>query len=237
MTDLNWELNFEPCVYSDRLLNKLIIINKQAINKINLTEVKKAIYYAKKYHGLQKRQSGEPYYSHPLEVAYMVADYCFTTNIIVTSILHDTIEDTELTKEMIEYIFGTLIADQVEDLTRIKIDRKISSAEMVTFLYLNHKYDLLLIKIFDRLHNIETIKIKSNADVNRIVYETMQYFISSSMYLRHKIPNILDIENQLIELCLQNFPTQFALQAGEVMVFDDNYQLPSLVFQNAEVLT
>ncbi len=47
------------------------------------------------------RQSGEPFYSHPIEVAYMISDYLFRTDILVTSILHDTIEDTELTKEKI----------------------------------------------------------------------------------------------------------------------------------------
>ena len=68
MKDINcWEAKFEACIYSDKLLNKLLLLNKQASNKIDFTEVRKAIYYAKKYHGAQKRQSGEPYYSHPLE--------------------------------------------------------------------------------------------------------------------------------------------------------------------------
>ncbi len=68
---------------------------------------------AKKYHGTQRRQSGELYYSHPIEVAYKVADFRFTTDVLVTSILHDTIEDTELTKEMIATIFNSRIATQV----------------------------------------------------------------------------------------------------------------------------
>ncbi|SPR08254.1 (p)ppGpp synthetase [Orientia tsutsugamushi] len=59
------------------------------------------MFYAKKYHSNQKRDTGEPYYMHPLEVALMVADYSFKTDTIITAILHDVIEDTKLTKEKI----------------------------------------------------------------------------------------------------------------------------------------
>nr|WP_267881699.1 HD domain-containing protein [Rickettsia tamurae] len=68
--------------------------------------------------------------------------------------MHNCIEDTELTKEIIAKEFGNKIANQVEDLTRIKQDRKISSAKMVRILYQQNKKDLLLIKLCDRLHNI-----------------------------------------------------------------------------------
>ena len=96
-------------------------------------EVKKGIYYAKKYHGSQMRQSGEPYYSHPIEVAYMLAQYTaleiprlFRTDMIVTALLHDTIGDIQLTKKMIAYIFGSQVASQVEELTRVNPHGKIS---------------------------------------------------------------------------------------------------------------
>ena len=114
MEDNNsWISKFQSCIYSDKLLTKLVSLNKRAKNKIDLTEVKKAIYYAKKYHASQLRQTGEPYYSHPIEVAYMASDYLFRTDIIVTSILHDTIEDTDLTFEMIKIIFSEKIANQM----------------------------------------------------------------------------------------------------------------------------
>ncbi|KJV94997.1 HD domain protein [Orientia tsutsugamushi str. UT76] len=73
--------------------------------KIDLDRVEKAIFYAKKYHSNQKRDTGEPYYMHPLEVAYMVADYSFETDTIITAILHDTLEDITLTKEKIVKVF------------------------------------------------------------------------------------------------------------------------------------
>ena len=80
-------------LYSNRLLSKLLLLNAKAQEPIDISEIKKAIYYAKKYHGIQMRQSGEPYYSHPIEVAYQIADYKFTTDVLVTSILHDTLID------------------------------------------------------------------------------------------------------------------------------------------------
>jgi (p)ppGpp synthase/HD superfamily hydrolase len=110
------------------------------------------------------RQSGEPYYSHPIEVAYILAQYTaleisrlFRTDMIVTALLHDTIEDTQLTKKMIVYIFGEQVANQVEDLTRVKPHGKISSAETLDLLIQQKKYDVALIKIFDQIHNLETV--------------------------------------------------------------------------------
>ncbi|RZL11806.1 MAG: bifunctional (p)ppGpp synthetase/guanosine-3',5'-bis(diphosphate) 3'-pyrophosphohydrolase, partial [Pedobacter sp.] len=57
--------------------------------------------WARKYHGTQKRNSGEPFYSHPLEVAYMVSDHELKTDVVTASILHDIIEDTKVTAEMV----------------------------------------------------------------------------------------------------------------------------------------
>ena len=148
------------CKYSIKLIEKLKLLDTE--NKLDFKLINKAIYYAKKYHGTQKRESGEPYYSHPLEVAYMISDYLFRTDIIITSILHDTIEDTDLTFEMIQTEFGSLVASQVSDLSRIKVaGKKISSAELVKSLWLQKKYDQLLIKLFDRLHNVLTIHARS----------------------------------------------------------------------------
>ncbi|KJV74067.1 (p)pGpp hydrolase [Orientia tsutsugamushi] len=99
--------------YSESLINKLFRTNIRFNTKIDLDRVERAIKYAKKYHGQQKRDTGELYYTHPLKVAYMVSDYSFETDTIITAILHDTLEDTKLTKERIRYEFGANIAEQV----------------------------------------------------------------------------------------------------------------------------
>ena len=102
MEDINnWETKYVNCKYAERLVNKLSELNQQVTIPVNIYEIRKGIYYAKKYHGSQMRQSGDPYYSHPIEVAYMVAEYTavnmpkyYRTDMIITSLLHDTIEDT-----------------------------------------------------------------------------------------------------------------------------------------------
>ncbi len=194
-----YQTNFEICIYAKKLLDKVIYLNSVVkVPPVSVLEVKKAIYYAKKYHGSQMRQSGEPFYSHPIEVAYMISDYLFRTDILVTSILHDTIEDTELTKEKILQEFGEKIANQVMDLTRIKKNGiKSSSAEMVEMLYKEKKHDILLIKLFDRLHNIQTIGAKSPEKAKKIINETLISFIVLMPYL-----GISSLEKHFYRLCL-----------------------------------
>ncbi|QES96273.1 HD domain-containing protein [Orientia tsutsugamushi] len=170
--------------YSESLLNKLFETNVRFNTEIDLDKVEKAIFYAQKYHGQQKRDTGELYYTHPLEVAYMVADYSFETDTIITAILHDTIEDTTLTKEKIVKVFGRKIAEQVSDLTRIKDNKKISSREMIQTFYRQNKTELLLIKLFDRFHNIQTVSIKPYEKRQEIILETQQEFIPLAEYLK-----------------------------------------------------
>ncbi|MFP3017418.1 MAG: HD domain-containing protein, partial [Candidatus Tisiphia sp.] len=218
---------YAPCQYATRLLDKLRKMNEEVNRPIDIDEVRKAIYYAKKYHGSQMRQSGEPYYSHPLEVAYMISDYIFHTDIIVTSILHDTIEDTELTEKMIAYIFGEKVASQVEDLSRNKPHGKISSAETLDILLQQEKYDVALIKLFDRKHNLQTIGAKSPEKMNKIILETMEEFIIVAMHL--KIPTITQ---DLVALCYRSLPI---LQSDQHNHFMDNFQPLFPIF--ADVIT
>jgi len=217
-----WEKKFESCYYSDRLLTKLSLINKTKGSKLNLQEIKKAIYYAKKYHGAQTRQSGEPYYSHPLEVAYIAADYVTDTNIIITSILHDTIEDTALTKEMINLIFGSTIANQVENLTRIKEGKKISSAKMLESLWFQKKLEALFIKQIDRLHNMRTISFKSPPKIKEITLETVEVYIIIAIYL-----GLTDVEQELKQLCLQaNIKSNLCQQFDYKFYSEEYFPLP-----------
>ncbi|WP_417905608.1 HD domain-containing protein [Candidatus Tisiphia endosymbiont of Micropterix aruncella] len=235
MEEINYWDNsrYQSCAYAERLLNELMLLNTKVKQPVNIYEVKKGIYYAKKYHGSQMRQSGEPYYSHPIEVAYMVAQYTaleiprlFRTDMIVTALLHDTLEDTELTKKMIAYIFGSKVASQVEDLTRVKPHGKISSAETLNLLFQQKKYDVALIKIFDRIHNLQTLGAKSPEKAKKIIQETIEHFVTLCAYL--EIPRA---EQELIKLCYQNLPIDpFSLY---FKVFsEDNFQLVSPTFQN-----
>ena len=220
MNDLScWETKFKYCCYSKRLLTKLLLLNETSKYKIDILEIKKAIYYAKKYHGAQKRQTGEPYYSHPLQVAYMVADYVFETNALVTSILHDLLEDTELTKEKVCYIFGSSIAEQVDSLTRVKIDGKISAAELLELLREQKKHVLLIIKLLDRVHNIQTLFAKPPEFQNRTILETLINFLPMAVHL-----SLFDIEKILDQTCFGIISKKLHIHNEEIFVFEGNYQ-------------
>jgi len=198
----------EHCQYSTRLLDKLKLLDNRKILDFDL--INKAIYWAKEYHGDQKRKSGEPYYSHPLEVAYLFAEYAaeeeikyYTTDLIITAVLHDTIEDTSLTKEMISQNFNKSIASKIEDLTRIKFNRKITAGETVNSLFLQHKKDVLYIKLFDRLHNMITIGCMTVEKKKKIVEETIIHFIPLASYL-----NANEVKLELTRLCLKEEPNK-----------------------------
>lgn len=203
----NFLKTLQNCQYSSDLITKINLLNMHSKHKVDIMVIKKAIWYAREYHGSQLRQSGEPYYSHPLAVAEMVADYCFETTILVTAILHDVLEDTDLTKEMITDAFGKQIADNVEDLTRIKPYGKITAAQTIQRLWVEGKYSLLLIKYFDRVHNLQTISAKSPEKVNKIIEETLKQFISLAIYFeKSNIPNLTTNKHiDIVELCLKHY--------------------------------
>jgi len=210
MEDINiWQNKFEICNYSQRLIDKIKELNTIVKEPIDIREIEKGLYYARKYHGSQMRQSGEPYYTHPIEVAIMLADFTaheapklFKSYMIIVALLHDTIEDTTLTYEDISKIFDKNIADNVERLTRIKPHGKISSGEMLNLLIQEQRYDIALIKVFDRLHNLQTISAKSPEKALKTVKETIESFLLIAAYLE-----IRTIEQQLLNVCI-NFIEQ-----------------------------
>lgn len=230
--DKKWWKKLGHCEYASRLLGKLSWLNEAQPerDRIDISEVQKAIYYAKKYHGDQKRQSGEPYYSHPIEVAYMVSDYLFKTDMIVTSVLHDTIEDTELTFEMLRQLFGGVVARQVMDLTRTASGdsyEKISSAETVERLFAQKKYGLLLIKQFDRLHNMQTIGAKHSDAIHRITEETIGHFITLAAFLGMRM-----VEEELIRTCAILGSDKNSEDQCEAQPSRRDAHLLSLIFRN-----
>lgn len=166
-----------PCSYSMRLIGKLKSLDHK--NALDFSLIDKAIYFAKRYHGDQKRKSGEPFYSHPLEVAYMVSDYNLKTNLIVASILHDIIEDTKVTVGMILDNFGWRIAEMVDRLTRDRPDgTKLSIEDMLKNAYTNDDMEVILIKLMDRIHNLHTINFKPNEKIVKTIKCSLNNFTS-----------------------------------------------------------
>ncbi len=195
----------EPCKYSIRLIAKLKSLDTTNVLDFNL--INKAIYFAKKYHDGQLRKSGEPFYTHPLEVAYMISDYNLKTDVITASILHDIIEDTEVTVRMIQNTFGQRIAEMVDRLTRDRPDgSKLSVGEILNNSYQEKDKEVLLIKLFDRLHNMQTLGVKSPEKIKKIADETLLIFIALAMYLE-----VVEIKQKLSELCIKEIFTKQGL--------------------------
>ena len=170
------------CKYSLRLTEKLKSLDIQ--NVLDFELINKAIYFARKYHGDQKRKSGELYYTHPLEVAYMISDYNLKTDVIAASILHDIVEDTAVTLNMILETFGQRVAEMVNRLTRDRPDgTKLSVKEIIRMAYKNGDKEVLLIKIFDRLHNLQNIHFLTADKQIKVAKETLNTVLLAATYL------------------------------------------------------
>ena len=232
MKDIHcWHTKYEPCYYSDRLLGKLSELNNSTSEQVDITEVKKAIFYAKKYHGNQRRKSGEPYYSHPLEVAYMAADYLFKTDVIVASILHDTVEDTDLTAGMILDIFGRRIQVMVDRLTRDRPDgSKLSIEEILNNAYQYGDTEVIIIKLIDRLHNIYTLDSISADKQHKTLSETLDNFIIPAIYYECN-----NIEKQILQIYCNYKAINFNLLCFQDSTFNiDTPVVLSQVYRNAK---
>ena len=139
--------------------------------------------FAMKAHGSQTRASGDPYFSHPLEVAGICTDYRLDTSSIVTALLHDTVEDTGATISDIRNLFGPEVArlvDGVTKLNRIELQSEHArQAENFRKLVLAMSEDIrvLLVKLADRLHNMRTLKFLNDHEKRRrIASETMDIY-------------------------------------------------------------
>jgi guanosine-3',5'-bis(diphosphate) 3'-pyrophosphohydrolase len=162
----------------------------------------RAYVFSMKAHGLQKRASGDPYFSHPLEVAGILTGMKLDTATIITALLHDTIEDTLATNEEIEKLFGPEIAALVDGVTKLsKIELQSDHTKQAeTFrkflLAMSRDIRVLLVKLADRLHNMRTIGHLQNADKRRaIARETMEIYAP----LAERI-GINNIKNELEDL-------------------------------------
>ncbi|SEH25019.1 RelA/SpoT family protein [Magnetospirillum fulvum] len=145
--------------------------------------INRAYVYAMKMHGSQLRASGDPYFSHPIEVAGILTRYRLDCASIITALLHDTIEDTPATQEEIERLFGREIArlvDGVTKLNRIELQSDhAKQAENLRKLVLAMSEDIrvLLVKLADRMHNMRTLHYIKNPDKRRrIALETMEIY-------------------------------------------------------------
>ena len=142
----------------------------------------RAYVFAMKKHGAQLRTSGDPYYSHPVEVAGILTKFKLDSVSIIAGLLHDTVEDTDTTVEEVRELFGGQVAQIVDGLTKLaKIEQKSANnkqAENFRKLLLAMSEDIrvLLIKLADRLHNMRTLHFCAPEKRARIARETLDIY-------------------------------------------------------------
>lgn len=149
----------------------------------NLEIIKKAYYYAEELHKGQKRQSGEDYIIHPLNVAYILAQMHADKDTICAALLHDTIEDTEITKEQIEEDFNESIAYLVDGVTKIsrmnfstKEEQNMANTRKI-MISMRNDIRIIIIKLADRLHNMRTLQYKSEYKQKENAQETILLYV------------------------------------------------------------
>ena len=148
----------------------------------DLQIVEKAYAYAEKLHDGQVRKSGEPYFTHPIHVAHIIADLELDPQSICAALLHDVVEDTEATYEDIVEQFGETIANLVDGVTKLgkiqttsKEEQQIENLRKM-FFAMTKDIRVIVIKLADRLHNMQTLKYQPEEKQRSIARETLEVY-------------------------------------------------------------
>ena len=201
----NVDLSFSPAsLPPNEAFEKLLTSMRTYMPDEKFDIVRKAYEFASKRHGDQRRQSGDPYISHPISVASVLTELKLDVASITAAILHDVVEDTETTLQDIEKNFGKTVADLVDGLTKIsKIEFRSSQeklAENFRKMVLAMAKDLrvILIKLADRLHNMQTLDSLPQEKRDRIAQETLEIYAPLANRL-----GIFGLKSELEDLCLR----------------------------------
>ena len=178
----------------DRLLKEVEKYNKEDIQKI-----RKAYEFANYLHKGQYRQSGEPYITHPLNVALILANMNADSDTLCAALLHDTLEDTSATKDDIEYFFNSEVANLVDGVTKIskmnfssKKEQNLANTRKI-ITGITNDVRIIIIKLADRLHNMRTLEYKSKFKQKENAIETMEIFVPLAYYIgAYKIKSELE---------------------------------------------
>lgn len=187
-------------------------------NEDNLNLIKKAYDVAKKKHEGQFRKSGDPYIQHPVEVAYIIATLHAGPDTIAAGLLHDVLEDTDMSKEEMAATFNKDVAEIVDGVTKISKLKYMTKEKALAH---NHEKLLLamakdirviLVKIADRLHNMRTIQFHSEEKQKRIAQETLDLYAP----LAHRL-GMYRIKAELEDLSFKALePEKYAEIAKEI---------------------
>jgi GTP pyrophosphokinase len=162
---------------------ELVNLVKKYDQNANVDAIRKAYMFAMDVHGIQKRDSGSPYFYHPAEVARILAELMLDTPSVVSGLLHDVLEDTNVSFEELEEIFGSEVAFLVDGVTKLSklnySSSKTHQSENFRKFILASSRDIrvLVIKLVDRLHNIRTLNYISSIEKRKkIALETLEIY-------------------------------------------------------------
>ncbi|MFY9880442.1 MAG: bifunctional (p)ppGpp synthetase/guanosine-3',5'-bis(diphosphate) 3'-pyrophosphohydrolase, partial [Pseudolabrys sp.] len=186
----------------------------------------RAYVYAMKAHGEQRRASGDPYFSHPIEVAAILTDLKLDDATIAAALLHDTIEDTEATRAEIDSLFGRDIGTLVEGLTKLKkldlVTKEAKQAENLRKLLLAIADDVrvLLIKLADRLHNMRTLGYMPSEARRRAAEETLEIYAPLAGRM-----GMHEMREQLDDLAFRElYPEAYGVVSGRLNELADRHK-------------
>jgi len=200
------------------LFEKLNGILSQYLDQVNIEQVFQAYQFGAKHHTGQFRKSGEPYICHPLAVAISLAEMRMDVHGIMAAILHDLIEDTDVTKKDIFELFGDDVAELVDGVTKLtQLDSKTQAeaqAENVRKMCLAMAKDMrvIMVKLGDRLHNMKTLGVMRPDKKRRIAKETLDIYTPIANRL-----GMNKIRHQLESLCFEAmYPMRYRILKNAV---------------------
>ncbi len=206
-----------------------------------IEEIERAYYYASALHEGQYRQSGEAYISHPLNVAYILAELHADKDTICAGLLHDTLEDTKVKKEDICHDFNDEVAKLVDGVTKLskmnfssKREQNMANTRKI-ITGITEDVRIIIIKLADRLHNMRTLQYKSEFKQKENALETMEIFVPLAYYI-----GAYRIKSELEDLSLRYLkPDMYkALEEKKKIIEDDSRTcLQEMTFHIEDLLT
>lgn len=193
-----------------------LIENIKSYNEEEVDVILKAYNMANTLHHGQKRQSGEDYIIHPLNVAYILAEMRADRDTVCAGLLHDTLEDTNITKEEIAENFGSDVANLVDGVTKMskmnfssKQDQNLANTRKI-ITGITTDVRIILIKLADRLHNMRTLEFKSEFKQKENALETLEIFVPMAYYI-----GAYRIKSELEDLSLKYLKPDMYKDIGE----------------------
>lgn len=166
-----------------KTFEQLLEVVKASDKNYNITKITSAYEFAAEKHKDQKRESGEPYITHPIAVAQILIELGMDTDTICAALLHDVVEDTEASLEDLKKHFGADVANLVDGVTKLNqvslYSKEEQQAENIRKMLLSMSKDIrvIIIKLSDRLHNMRTLAFRNELKRRSVSLETMSIFV------------------------------------------------------------